>query len=120
MASALCCAGVNCCSCLCGVCMKCCSTSHQQHTRLGFLSIQLKVIVLGMVFLYCGEDIMKVVVPIGLSFGVVFECYGDTEAGCLGVFTVYRLSFSLVVFYVIMIAGSCAGGKVSMGLNRKL
>lgn len=100
--------------------MKCCSTSHQQHTRLGFFSIQLMCIVLGMVFLYCGEDIMKVVVPIGLSFGVVFECYGDTEAGCLGVFTVYRLSFSLVVFYVIMIAGSCAGGKVSMGLNRKL
>lgn len=98
--------------------MKCCSTSHQQHTRLGFLSIQMICIGMGMIFLYYGEDIMSYLTPIALSVGIVFECSGDTEASCLGVFTIYRESFALVLFYLIMAIASSIGGQASMTINR--
>jgi hypothetical protein len=39
--------------------MKCCGTSHQQHTRIGYLTITIVAIFFGLIFLYFGQDMMS-------------------------------------------------------------
>ena len=56
---AWCCAGQMCYSCMCGVCMRCCATSHQHHTRIGFLGLYALGVLLGVIFLYHGEQMMS-------------------------------------------------------------
>lgn len=56
---AWCCAGQECCSCMCGVCIRLCGTSNQHHTRLGYLAIYLIGTALGVIFLYHGEQLME-------------------------------------------------------------
>lgn len=67
MGGAICCAGTTCCSCMCSVCMQCCGTSHQQHTRLGYLVITIFSIIFGLVFLYFGQDLMEPFEKYGLG-----------------------------------------------------
>lgn len=97
--------------------MRCCGTSHQQHTRLGYLTISLIAIFFGLIFLYFGDDIMSPWKKFG--FGIFYlDCHGDTESVCLGVFTIYRESFTLMVFYFLMALGSISGGKAAAVFNR--
>ena len=59
MGGALCCAGTACCSCMCQICMRCCGTSHQQHTRIGYLVLTIIAIFFGIIFLYFGDAMMS-------------------------------------------------------------
>lgn len=117
MGGAICCAGSACCSCLCGVCMKCCGTSHQQHTRLAYLTLTMVAIFFGLIFLYFGQDMMTPWEKFG--YGMQYtDCSGDTKSVCLGVYTIYRESFTLVVFYALMLLGSLPGSQFSTIFNR--
>ena len=97
--------------------MRCCGTSHQQHTRIGYLTISILAVIFGLIFLYFGQDIMKPWETFG--FGTFYsECDGDTKSVCLGVFTIYRESFSLACFYFLMMLGSFGGPKAALAFNR--
>ena len=45
------------------------------------------------------------------------DCSGDKKALCLGVYTIYRLSFSLVALHIILLVGSLATGAFSDAIN---
>jgi hypothetical protein len=98
--------------------MRCCGTSHQQHTRIGYLSLTMVAIFFGLIFLYFGSDMMSPWEKFG--FGNSYkDCHGDKKSVCLGVFTIYRESFTLVIFYFCMLLGSLPGGSFSTIFNRK-
>jgi Serine incorporator (Serinc) len=96
-----CCAGQACCICMCGVCMRVCSTSHQHHIRIGYLLINFIAFFFGIIFLYYGEDMIKPWEKFGYSIGYT-GCTGPTEKVCLNQNTIYRESFTLTIFYLIM------------------
>jgi hypothetical protein len=98
--------------------MSCCGTSHQQHTRLGFFSISITAIIFGMICLYYGEDIMSFLNPLLLVVGISIDCTGEKEAACLGIYTVFRESFALALFYLFMLLGSISSSRLAQGLNR--
>ena len=118
MGGVICCAGSTCCSCLCGICMRCCGTSHQQHTRLAYLTLTMVAILFGLIFLYFGEDMMAPWEKFGYGIHHL-DCSGDKESVCLGVFTIYRESFTLVIFYTLMLLGSLPGSQFSTIFNRE-
>lgn len=53
-----CCSGPLCCSCMCGICMRCCGTSHQHHIRIAYLIITAIAVFFGLIFLYYGKELM--------------------------------------------------------------
>ena len=48
------------------------------------------------------------------------DCSGSKESTCLGIYTIYRESFALAVFYILMVIGSLSGGRVALIINRKI
>ena len=46
------------------------------------------------------------------------DCDGEKKAACLGIFTIYRESFTLAIFYSLMAIGSISGGKGALTINR--
>ena len=98
--------------------MRCCGTSHQQHTRIGYLIISFLGVLFGLIFLYFGSDIMSPWEKFG--YGKLYsDCDGDTKSTCLGVYTIYRESFTLAIFYLVLAIGSATGGKFSAIVNRE-
>ncbi|CAG9328271.1 SERINC3_1 [Blepharisma stoltei] len=111
--SAICCAGSACCNCMCGTCMKCCKTSHHHHMRLGYLVLMIIAAGFGILFLYEGKNMMTPWTKYGLV-----NCDGNSESVCLGVQTVYRESFALALFFLLMLFLSIPGGKFSAIINQ--
>ena len=107
-----CCAGPEFYSCLCGVCMRVCRTTHQQHTRIGYLIITVISFLLGLIFLYSGTDYMETWEHYG------YECKGDKKAVCMAQNTIYRESFSLTTFYLLMSLSSYFTGRYTSLANR--
>jgi hypothetical protein len=99
--------------------MKACDTSHQQHTRLGFFSISLTGIGFGMICLYYGESIMNFLAPFLMTLGIFIDCSGEKEAACLGIYTVFRESFALTIFYLFMLLASISSARLSQMVNRE-
>jgi len=107
---AVCCAGQACCGCLCGVCMRVCGTNNSQNARLGYLFFFILAVFFSILFLYEGSNMVQ---PFE-DFGFV-DCSGDDKSVCLGVQTVYRVSFSMLIFHIVLLVLSLSGpvGKVA-------
>lgn len=54
MADFLCCSGEDCCRVMCGLCVRLFSTGHYQHIRIGYLTLTILSLVLGIEFMYVG------------------------------------------------------------------
>ena len=114
--SAACCGGGICCNILCGVCMRCCNTTQQQHTRIGYVIFLLVAVGFSMLFLFEGGNMMETLNDYGYGNGYT-DCHGSDKNVCLGVMTVYRLSFAMAVFHLLMIPAALTSGEVSALLN---
>ena len=117
MDSSWCCAGPLCCACMCGVCMRCCRTSHQNHIRIGYLGITVLAVFFALIFLYFGADLVSPWEGFGYGKNNL-DCYGETKTVCLSLTTIYRESFSLCVFYFIMAFLSLKSERLSSLANR--
>ena len=58
LAETVCLNGEMCCGCLCGVCMRVCSTSKSQHFRIGFLFLYILGVMCGLMFLFYGGKVI--------------------------------------------------------------
>jgi len=107
-----CCSGPVFYSCVCGVCIRVCHTAHQQHTRIGYLLITILSFSFGLCFLYKGDSVM------GYWENYGYDCHREKEKVCLGIYTIYRESFSLTIFYLLMAFASYAPGRYTSIANR--
>ena len=112
MGGALCCAGELWCGCVCGVCMRCCGTNEKQHARIGYIFIYICCIFWSWIFLYYGHSILAPFTEFGLS-----DWTGSDEDVCIGVYTIYRLSFALLIFFLLMLWCSLFTGAFSKAVN---
>ena len=105
MLGCLCCAGQACCGCLCGCCIKAFGTTMGQNVRMGFIVLTAMMLGIGVFAVAIGPTISDQVDHIGLV-----DCSGEgTE--CIGVSTVYRISFALGVFFLLMVLVCLVGGS---------
>jgi hypothetical protein len=77
--------------------MRCCGTNAKQHMRIGYVMIFLVAVFFSGIFLYYGHTIMSPFEDLGMA-----DCSGDDKNVCLGVQTIYRLSFALLLFFFLM------------------
>ncbi|OMJ92313.1 hypothetical protein SteCoe_4975 [Stentor coeruleus] len=106
-----CCAGPLCCYCMCGICMRCCGTSHQHHIRIAYLIITAIAVFFGLIFLYYGKELMLPWEHYG------FNCNGMKADACYGINAVYRETFAICIFYIFMALMSRQNSKWFIEFN---
>ena len=80
--------------------------------RLGYFTVLITGIVFGLLFLYFSEELVSPLEDLGFA-----DCSGDDKAVCLGVQAVYRVSFTLLVFFVVMVCLTLPGGEMMSLFN---
>lgn len=95
--SAVCCASKSCCKCLCCCCKKC-GTNERSFPRIGFVFFSLMWVIFAILIMFLAPQAID-------PFDRFIECPGNftQEKVCYGVSTMYRVSFILGIFHLIML-----------------
>ena len=93
-------------------CMGGCGTSSKLGSRLVDLLLVYLFSMLGIVLLFYGGQVMKPLTSLGLV-----DCEGESEAVCIGAFTVYRLCCALVLYHVLLLLLTLSGPKLSEAIE---
>lgn len=83
------------CQCLCS-CFSCCGASQKVFARIGYVIFAVIWIILSTIFLYFGHYIFD------LPFSRFLSCGSEGKAACIGISAVYRTSFALLIFHLIL------------------
>ena len=112
MGSAAFCIGSTAFQCLCSLCSSCGATK-KVFSRIGYVMFAFIWILASIVFLFYGHYIFE------LPFSSFLGCEGDENAkqACIGVSAVYRTSFTLTIFHVILFLLCLCGGELISKLN---
>lgn len=99
------------CQCLCSA-FKCCGASSKVFSRIGYALFALVWIILSTLLLYFGHYI---------TIGSLADYLGCTDSAtkdsCIGLSSVYRMSFSLVVFHLILFLLCSCRNEVIAAIN---
>lgn len=103
---ALCCSGKMCCAFMCGACMKKCKTKTVHHARFGYIILTLVAIILSLLAIIVGPSFSEKLDTLGL-----IDCSTD-DIKCIGTTTVYRISFSMALFFCMSTFITLIGGEI--------
>lgn len=110
--SALCCASATCCSCLCCCCKKC-GMNERSYARVGYVVFSILWVILGIIIMFFAPGLMS-------PFDQFIHCAlnGDITGAqkdvCFGISTMYRISFLLALFHLVMLLfGLCPDNEAS-------
>ena len=106
-----CCAG----NCLCYACNNICEDSKKINpklfARIGFIILGLISVGFSLFILYYGAGILK-------PFDSFIQCPKENNLDCLGISSIYRMSFTMVCLHFIVILFSLFGQNCANVLNR--
>lgn len=107
MGGIICLAGQTCCSCFFNSCSSSLDSNKQQTTKLGYISIFTVSLIFGLIFYYFGDDALSILGWIGID-----QMTGQQA--------IYHESFSLMLFYALMLLFTSFGGSFSTIINRDI
>ncbi len=94
--SAVCCVGSAACSAVCCCCRKICNTTMKQQVRLSYVIMNITCVLLSTIVLYWIQELLA-------PFDKYIHCSGESNLDCLGISAVYRMSFTLALFYCFIL-----------------
>lgn len=95
--SAICCASATCCEALC-CCCKRCGMNERSYARVGYVVFSIIWVILGIVIMFFAPSALS-------PFDTFIDCSvsgNGSEDICFGISTIYRISFLLAVFHVVL------------------
>ena len=97
---AICCASVGCCKCLCCCCSKC-GASERTFARIGYVFFSVMWAVISVLLMFYAPSILE---PWkGFIHCPEESSNDDDKLVCFGISTIYRISFLLVAFHIVML-----------------
>ena len=94
--NALCCAGNCCCHAFNNIFSDAKKINPKLFARIGFIVLSLICVGFSLIILFYGANLLK-------PFNSFISCPTDGEFSCLGISSVYRMSFTLFIFHIIVI-----------------
>ncbi|KAM3131050.1 hypothetical protein pb186bvf_016862 [Paramecium bursaria] len=109
---AFCCAGMVCCKCACCCCKSCVDSTIKEKVKLTY-------IIMNVVMFWITVILFNYVQSIFDKFWFIIKCPANNNK-CFGVSSIYRVSFTLGCFYILMILLMICKNKVSKAINEGL
>ena len=105
-----CCITTACCNALCCICSKC-GAPRRVFARLGYVVFSLICVVFSIIMLYFGNYIFS-------YFNKFLDCPDDhTKDSCLRISAVYRMSFILAIFHLVLFLICLCKSKISSAIH---
>ena len=112
---ALCCAGQMCCSMLCAPC-KAGGVHSKNFAKIGYTFMQISFIILATIFMFNAQWLINK----KLYLDNMIDCPTEldlTEAECLGIAIVLRMSFTLFCFHLFIFLVVCARNSMAAAFH---
>ena len=108
--SAGCCVKTACCYAACSLCSKC-GAPRRVFARLAYVIFALIWAIFSIVMLFYGDYVFSI-------FNKFLDCpYDETEESCIQISAVYRTSFTLVIFHLILFCICLLKGPLPSAIN---